>query len=76
MSRLYPPDRLPTALCAELAKLTDAQVVTLLGEIVEPSIDGPFRVEEDFLEELEPVADAYCKAYARLFSISNWSDAA
>ena len=74
--RLYPPDRLPTALCAELAKLTEAQVLTLLGEIVEPSFHTPFRTDEEFDEALAPITEAYRGAYNRLSAIATWSDAA
>jgi hypothetical protein len=61
--------RLSPALVAELGKLNRAQLLDLLGEIVEPSIHTPFADDaqsEDFLEELEPVTAAYRAAYARL----------
>jgi hypothetical protein len=54
---------------AELAKLDQEQILSLLGEIVEPSIHTPFDVDalsDDFMEALDPVTAAYRAAYARL----------
>jgi hypothetical protein len=57
-------------LIAELRKLDDEQILTLLGEIVEPSIYTPFDTSEDFDEALEPITDAYRAAYAKLNAIA------
>lgn len=54
------------ALRAELGKLDVVQILSLLGEIVEPSHGGPFDLDEDFLEALESVTDAYRDAYKSL----------
>ena len=51
---------------AELAKLDDAQILALLGEIVEPSQGGPICTKDDFHEELTSIRDAYSKAYKGL----------
>ena len=59
-------------LCAELAKLDDAAILTLLGEIVEPSIHTPFATSEAFDDALTPVTDAYRDAYDHLVNAVNW----
>jgi hypothetical protein len=57
-------------LIAELGKLDHQQILTLLGEIVEPSIYTPFDTSEDFDEALEPITVAYRAAYAKLNAIA------
>lgn len=71
-----PHPSLPASLCAELAKLSDQQVLILLGEIAEPSIYSPFATEEDFDEAMSPVREAYRGAYDELLSIAQWEQAA
>ena len=60
------PTTFSPALRAELGKLDVAQILDLLGEIVEPSIYTPFDYDEDFQETLSPVTDAYRETYSRL----------
>ena len=60
------PTTFSPALRAELGKLDVAQILSLLGEIVEPSIHTPFDYDEDFQETLSPVTDAYRDAYKSL----------
>lgn len=59
--------KLNAVLRAELAKLDAEQMLELLGEIVQPSIDTPFAVEDDaFTDALLPVEQAYSAAFAGL----------
>lgn len=68
--------KLPAALRAELAKLDAEQVLDLLGEIVQPSIDTPFTVEDDaFMGALAPIEAAYDAAYEGLAAIVSGEDA-
>ena len=58
---------LPDALRAELAKLDMEQILALLCELFNPTMDGPFsNVTERFSEELAVVDVAFEKAYRRL----------
>lgn len=63
------PATFSPALRAELGKLDVAQILSLLGEIVEPSIYTPFDYDEDFQEGLGPVTSAYQDAYKSLACI-------
>lgn len=59
---------------AELAQLDTKGVLKLLGEILEPSVNGPIDIgddADDFYDALTPVIDAYGKAYAKLDAIAD-----
>lgn len=63
----YPATRLNPLLRAQLAQLGAEQVLELLGEILEPSIDNPFRYDnEQFDDALHRVTAAYQASYGRL----------
>lgn len=58
---------LSTTLRAQLAHLDAGQVLELLGEILEPSVNSPFTFDNDaFFDALEPVGAAYIAAFRRL----------
>jgi hypothetical protein len=57
---------LSPTLRAELAKMNDAEILHLLGEIINPSINSPFETSDDLNDELIPVNEAYCEAYRSL----------
>lgn len=63
------------ALRAELARLTLSERFDLLGELLEPTMGGPFdhahvEDEEDAVTDaLAPVTAAYCAAYADVRAI-------
>lgn len=60
---------LSPTLRAELGKLNEAQILNLLGEIVEPSWQTPFDInylDEQFQDALLPVEKAYQAAYPQL----------
>lgn len=52
-----------STLRAELAKLDDEQIATLLGEILEPSIETPFTMGDDLIDAMAPISAAYVTAY-------------
>ena len=55
---------------AELGKLDIEQILSLLGEILEPSIHTPFDYDEDFADALIPVIAAYRDAYDDLACVA------
>ncbi len=59
------------ALRTELAKLDDVAILTLLGEIVEPSQGCPFAISEELCGALEPVADVYRDLYVGLLRVAH-----
>lgn len=67
MATAYPATRLNPLLRAQLAQLDAEQVLELLGEILEPSADSPFTLDNDaFFDALEPVGAAYIAEARRL----------
>ena len=63
----YPATRLNPLLRAQLAQIDAGQVLELLGEILEPSVNSPFTLDNDaFFDALEPVGAAYIAAFRRL----------
>jgi hypothetical protein len=49
---------------ATLKNFNEEQIFWLLGEIVEPSIDGPFAgIDDDFSDDLIPITKAYRDSY-------------
>ena len=52
-------DKLPPAAVAELRKLTPEQVVTLLGEILEPSRNSPFDLSDDLMDAMLSTSQQY-----------------
>lgn len=63
----YPATRLNPLLRAQLAQLDAEQVLELLGEILDPSVDNPFRYDnEQFDDALHRVTAAYQASYGRL----------
>lgn len=59
-------DALPDSFLAEARNLNDSQIVTLLGEILEPSYNGPFTIGDDLFDALMPVAKAYRDNFSAL----------
>lgn len=67
MASITPNTRLSPALRAQLSQLDAGQVLELLGEILEPSADSPFAIDNDaFFDALEPVGAAYIAEARRL----------
>ncbi len=75
---------LSPALRTELVKLTLAQQLDLLGELVEPSIRTPFDTngdqQDEWFDVLAPVTEAYVAAFRALQAVadpqplSGWHD--
>lgn len=65
-SRALAGTTLPQSLRAQLATLDDAQIVELLGEILDASIASPFRTSDELYDALMPVSAAYRAAYDTL----------
>lgn len=56
---------------AELSKLTDAQAFYLLRDLLQPGRGGPFDLSDDFLDMIDPITQAYDKAYGGIADYLN-----